>query len=151
MQGNTNKFITLKEAAKISGYAPDYIGQLIRKGKLPGKQIYSSVAWVTTEEALREYMQREHARRGKSSSLSESMGERVMQFKNEVAFEFENVKFFRYVLYGAIGLSVVISLLLFYIFSVSFDKELERRAIERMESLRSVDEGPLDNSSLRPF
>ncbi len=50
------KYITLKEAAKLSGYAPDYLGQLIRKGKLRGKQIYLNVAWVTTEEALRDYM-----------------------------------------------------------------------------------------------
>jgi hypothetical protein len=42
------KYITLKEAAKISGYASDYIGQLIRRGKLPGKQIYCTVAWMTT-------------------------------------------------------------------------------------------------------
>lgn len=51
-----DKFITLKEAAKISGYSPDYLGQLIRKGKLPGKQIYLNVAWVTTEAAVREHM-----------------------------------------------------------------------------------------------
>ena len=33
----SEKMITLKEAAKISGYAPDYVGQLIRKGKLQQK------------------------------------------------------------------------------------------------------------------
>ena len=48
--------ITLKEAAQISGYSADYVGQLIRQGKLPGKQVYSSVSWVTTEEALLTYM-----------------------------------------------------------------------------------------------
>ena len=51
------RYITLKEAAKISGYSPDYLGQLIRKGKLPGKQIYLNVAWVTTEKALEEYLE----------------------------------------------------------------------------------------------
>ena len=53
-----SQYITLKEAAKISGYTPDYLGQLIRKGKLPGKQIYLNVAWVTTEEALMEYLEK---------------------------------------------------------------------------------------------
>lgn len=48
--------ITLKEASELSGYSPDYLGQLIRQGKLPGKQVYSSVAWVTTEDAVRSYM-----------------------------------------------------------------------------------------------
>lgn len=49
--------ITLKEAAVISGYTSDYLGQLIRKGKLPGEQVYSSVAWVTTREALISYVE----------------------------------------------------------------------------------------------
>jgi hypothetical protein len=51
-----NKFLTLKEAAQISGYAPDYIGQLIRKGKLPGKQVYTSFAWMISEQDLKNYM-----------------------------------------------------------------------------------------------
>jgi hypothetical protein len=50
------KFISLKEAAKISGYAPDYIGYLIRKGEISGKKIYSGVSWVTTEEEIKEYV-----------------------------------------------------------------------------------------------
>ena len=49
------EYITLKEAALISGYAPDYIGQLIRRGKIPGKQVYANVAWVTTKEAISAY------------------------------------------------------------------------------------------------
>lgn len=50
------EYITLKEAAKISGYSADYIGQLIRKGKIPGRQVYTNIAWVTTEEAIRTYL-----------------------------------------------------------------------------------------------
>lgn len=55
------RYITLKEASKISGYTPDYLGQLIRKGKLQGKQIYLNIAWVTTEEALGEYLEKNKA------------------------------------------------------------------------------------------
>ena len=55
-QKEGSNYITLKEAAKISGYSPDYLGQLIRKGKLAGKQVYLNVAWVTTEKALRSYL-----------------------------------------------------------------------------------------------
>lgn len=43
-QNTEEKLISLKEAARISGYAPDYIGQLIRKGKIAGKQVYYNVA-----------------------------------------------------------------------------------------------------------
>ena len=49
------KYISLKEAAKISGYAPDYIGWLIRKGKIRGRKVYSGFSWQTTEKALRNY------------------------------------------------------------------------------------------------
>ncbi|MFZ2886889.1 MAG: hypothetical protein WA021_03665 [Minisyncoccia bacterium] len=52
----TDQFISLREAAEISGYTADYVGQLIRRGKLPGKQVFSNVAWVTTREALNEYL-----------------------------------------------------------------------------------------------
>jgi len=51
-----NKLLTLKEAAQISGYAPDYIGQLVRKGKLPGKQVYTDFAWMIGEQDLKNYM-----------------------------------------------------------------------------------------------
>jgi len=47
--------ISLKDAAKISGYSPDYIGQLIRAGKISGKQVYCNVQWMTTAEAVMEY------------------------------------------------------------------------------------------------
>lgn len=57
-------YISLRDAAEIAGYTPDYLGQLIRKGKLPGKQVYSNVAWMTTKEAVLEYVERE-GRKGK--------------------------------------------------------------------------------------
>ncbi len=50
------EYITLKEAGEISGYSPDYIGQLIRRGKITGKQVYANVAWVTTRGAIDEYL-----------------------------------------------------------------------------------------------
>ncbi len=50
-------YITLKEAAELANYTPDYVGQLIRAGKIKGKQVYSQVAWVTTPEEIRAYVQ----------------------------------------------------------------------------------------------
>jgi len=49
------KYISLKEAAKISGYAPDYIGWLIRNGKIKGRKVYSGFSWHTTPKALKDY------------------------------------------------------------------------------------------------
>ncbi len=61
-------YITLKEAAQLSGYSPDYIGQLIRQGKISGKQIYFNVAWVTTEDEIYRYLQeKKNKRKGKFS------------------------------------------------------------------------------------
>jgi len=48
------KYLSLKKAAKISGYNPDYLGYLIRKKKLGGKRIGRD--WFTTEKALQAYL-----------------------------------------------------------------------------------------------
>src|SRR5262244_1385185 len=58
MTSDSKKYISLKEAARLSGYSSDYVGQLIRSGKLEGKQVFSNVAWMTTEEALQKYLRR---------------------------------------------------------------------------------------------
>lgn len=51
----SNSLINLKEAAQISGYSSDYIGQLIRQGKIFGEQVYINVAWMTTAEEVLKY------------------------------------------------------------------------------------------------
>ena len=51
-----NGYITLKEAAALSHYTPDYVGQLIRSGKIRGVQVYNGVAWMTTEEEVQAYL-----------------------------------------------------------------------------------------------
>ena len=75
-----DKYITLKEASKISGYTPDYLGQLIRKGKLLGKQIYLNVAWVTTEEAVREHMKKNEVP-GAEVGVGSRMAEKFKKWK----------------------------------------------------------------------
>lgn len=56
MENLTEKnLISLKEASSISGYSADYIGQLIRAGKIPGKQVYCNVQWMTTADAVVAY------------------------------------------------------------------------------------------------
>ena len=48
------KYISLKKAARISGYAPDYLGYLIREKQLGGRKIGRN--WFTTEESLAAYL-----------------------------------------------------------------------------------------------
>ena len=49
------KLISLKEAAKITGYSSDYIGHLIRSGKIMGEQVYVNVAWMTSADEVLAY------------------------------------------------------------------------------------------------
>lgn len=60
MTKENKNYISLKEAARLSGYSADYVGQLIRSGKLEGKQVFLNVAWMTTEEALNNYLSRQN-------------------------------------------------------------------------------------------
>ncbi|MCK4781713.1 G8 domain-containing protein [Candidatus Parcubacteria bacterium] len=52
------RYLSLKQAAKISGYSSDYIGFLIREGKLKGRKAYSGVSLQTTKRAVMEYKNR---------------------------------------------------------------------------------------------
>ena len=51
------EYISLKEAAQVSGYAPDYIGYLIRTRKIQGKKMSSEFGdyWVVSGEELARY------------------------------------------------------------------------------------------------
>jgi hypothetical protein len=136
-----SEYITLREAADISGYAPDYVGQLIRKGKLPGKQVYSNVAWVTTEVALKEYMRvAEEARKARPwVKKGNKFSQFIQKYRTRMASEFEAIKLYRAALYGIIVFSVTLSFLLFFIFSVSLDAWMTRRSTERIEKVDSIE------------
>jgi len=47
-------FISLRQASEISGYHPDYLSYLIRKGKIEGRKIGRD--WFTTEESVKSYL-----------------------------------------------------------------------------------------------
>ena len=71
----SKKYISLKEAAKISGYSSDYIGWLIRKGKIKEKKVYSGMALMTTIEAIESYK--------KAKSKKDLKGRRSPRFAGE--------------------------------------------------------------------
>ena len=48
------KLISLKKAAENTGYHPDYLGYLIRRGKLEGKKIGRN--WFTTEKSVKDFL-----------------------------------------------------------------------------------------------
>jgi len=109
------QYITLKEAAKISGYTPDYLGQLIRKGKLEGKQIYLNVAWVTTEKALSAYLDNNKVP-ARKAELGVGFRGKVRRWVLEHSSGEEIIRLAQKVIYIVIGILVILSAFLIYAF-----------------------------------
>lgn len=120
------EYISLREAAAMSGYTPDYVGQLIRNGKLPGKQVFANVAWMTTEEAVRSYMGQKRAKNVSKDSVQPTIADVLQR-------EIESPRLVKHLSIALIVLSAGFMLLLFYVFSTSLDQRLNQRAIERLE------------------
>lgn len=57
------KILTLNEAAKISGYHPDYLSALIRKGEIKGEK--TGGTWFTSEDEIKNYIFKQKVRRRK--------------------------------------------------------------------------------------
>ncbi len=120
-------YITLKEASELFGYSPDYIGQLIRKGKIEGKQVYANVAWMTTKNSLDEYLSRE---RGVAQSTERApFFERTMR----VLLRDETVRITKWMLTALIPVLVILAMLEFYFISISIDRKLTLDAQHRLE------------------
>ena len=101
-------YITLREAAELANYTPDYVGQLIRAGKIKGEQVYSNVAWVTTEEEVFSYLS--NNRRVVDSATDSNLLSQII---------------FKYFLYSCIAVIAVAILLLQYILFVSIDAKFD--------------------------
>lgn len=123
--GKQDDFITLKEAAQITGYAPDYIGQLIRAGKLDGKQVYSNVAWVTTREALEEYQKNKDKKADERAWFE--------RWKKQISSPETLVEIYTYAAWGFVALLVVVILFLLYVFAVSFDNRISARNLQETQ------------------
>ena len=119
-----DKLISLKEAAALSGYSPDYIGQLIRGGKISGKQVFSNVSWMTTEKAVRDYIEKD---KKSPAPHTLSLFERV-----SVGVSSPEVLTTAYIWasWFVIVLCAVFVLLLLYVFSVSIDHAIEQRYLQ---------------------
>ncbi len=121
------EYISLKEAAKISGYSSDYLGQLIRGGKLSGKQVFSNVAWVTTEDAVYNYL-RNGRRQDEAPS---SVGIRIGRF------DVSDVLAILHTVLSWIVISILSMFILFlsYVLAVSIDHRIERSYTAQLEEI----------------
>jgi hypothetical protein len=126
VEKDDKKLISLKEAAKLTGYSADYIGQLIRSGKIPGKQVYMNVAWMTTAEAILEYKNK--------SSKNKSVKDNISIKKRKIALELSILKLFFSTFKSAIPLFLIIifsfiilfSVILYNLLSPNIPKQLEQ-------------------------
>ena len=138
MLAKKDEYISLREAAKISGYSPDYVGQLIRSGKLPGKQVFSHVAWMTTEDALKEYMHGKKRAASADHSFVQTFFAIAQSVPGMIRRQFQMPRLFATVLYIIVALMFCFLILLFYIFSTSLERELNQKAIQRAENANTM-------------
>lgn len=126
-------YITLKEASERFGYAPDYIGQLIRKGKIEGKQVYANVAWMTTAEAMEEYLARLSAPAGSSGEKRPEKSHFFFAQFLERIFSERMMRVYTWFLRVLLLLLFVALVFVFYFLSIEIDHKMTRLAELHLE------------------
>jgi hypothetical protein len=121
-------YISLREAAQITGYSPDYIGQLIRAGKLHGKQVFSNVAWMTTKSALEEYAQKDRKQ--------EKVEKKGWSLKKYSIDSLTNL--YTYGMWGVAGILGLCIVGMLYVLAVSIDNKIEKRYLEKIQYDREI-------------
>lgn len=123
------KYISLKEAAEISGYSADYVGQLIRQGKLPGKQVFSHVSWMTTEDAVRAYIEEKGKVSLSKYGAFQALKDRYVSVETAIAVS-------RALLVGVTVVVSILSLIALIMFVLAFDNRLQGNAFDTSEYAR---------------
>lgn len=114
-----SNYLTLKEAAQLTDYTADYIGQLIRQGKIEGFQVYTNVSWVTTEKAVREYVE------GKGKSEGR---------ERDLVWYHDPHTYLRATLYLVIGCLGMLLVGVIALFALAIDRHLSESALESYET-----------------
>src|SRR5205807_2557938 len=109
----------------ITGYSADYVGQLIRGGKLEGKQVFSNVAWMTTEEALQKYLRRLEEPAGSKNSLQVLVDTVRRSISITNAYTVVN--------WTAVMLLGLFTVFLISVFAIAIDHKVERGYVQQLE------------------
>jgi excisionase family DNA binding protein len=56
MAMNSDEWLTVNEAAKLSGYDPEHIRRLIRDGEIKARKF--SIVWVVNRDSLLNYLKK---------------------------------------------------------------------------------------------
>ena len=134
------KYISLKKAAEISNYSADYIGQLIREGKISGRPVYTNITWQTTAEEILNYKNRGgkekiSVKKGFLSKLLSIQEILIREIKIIKVF----VKTFRFVLPLIFILILTFSLAIGFIFSTQFKSVMPWQSAEEIPIQKNVD------------
>lgn len=143
------KYITLKEASALSGYSSDYIGQLIRNGKISGKRVYANPVWMTTRDDLFEYLNLNRSNDNLDEKNLNNLSSKFKTWKTKIRSQLELVKLYKGILYFTITVSVIFSLFVFYIFSVNFDARLNQGSVQEITA--TPKEVPVVNETVVTF
>ena len=143
MIGRHNE-ITLREAAKLTGYTSDYVGSLIRTGKIPGKRIVGTSAWVTTEEAILSY-----TRENRGGRLASRREHALTRFalQEESSFLLRRgghpITLIEFSSGAVIVISLLFSFFLFHVYSVVSEKASLQSALQVEKLERRSDRNPI--------
>ncbi len=70
MTRNSEEWLTVQEAAKLSGYNPDYLRELIRQGKIKAQKF--SIVWMVSSDSFSEYLKKAQNMGGKRGRKPEN-------------------------------------------------------------------------------
>lgn len=126
--------ISLKDAAKVTGYSADYIGQLIRAGKIPGKQVYCNVAWMTTAEDVLSYKEQSENKNDKKGGFFSYLKVKKRRLAMELGVFRLFFDTFRSALPALVTVFVAFLLLsLFFVYLV-FDKKIVNSQVPKVKA-----------------
>lgn len=120
------KLISLKEASEISGYSADYIGQLIRAGKIPGKQVYTNITWMTTADAVLEYKTKSKSGNENSKSIKDNLNKKRRLISMEIDIIKMFFKTFKTALPILLALIITLLFLGYYFIYLAMNKNIEK-------------------------
>ncbi len=128
--------ISLKEAAALTGYSADYIGQMIRSGKIPGKQVFTGLQWMTSAQDIKDY------RQASKTKKPDTLGDKFKLKRRKLFMELDILRLFFTTFKSAIPLLIIVmvsfvALFTFIMFSI-FDPQTEiRNAPSSSEAIES--------------
>jgi hypothetical protein len=117
------KLLTLKEASSVTGYSSDYLGQLIRSGKLKGEKVFCQVTWKIDIAELESYKKNNNGVSGITESKKPRQSEIVklnLRFSAYLNRAKSELLFFRLLLRNIKTILPLITVFLFCFILFSF-------------------------------